>query len=1143
MKLKETDQSHDQEKLKSIINEIVISFIGVSIEDYDQKIKDALGKIGEFFQSDRVYIFEYYFDTHTCSNTHEWCNENIEPMIDHLQQAPLDSFSDWITSHRAGVEIYIPDVLSLEPSNGVRAVLEPQGILSLLTIPLMANHACYGFLGLDAVKQRREFTLHEREELSRFGEVLILFIQKKKTEEKFQQSQNMLRSVLDSQKDIILRVNIKSKKITYTNRAFIEAIKSNYNIDEGDVFSESKLFNYDQIKQIRNVLNGINEQVSFQSQINVDVDSTQYVRWNVYHLNQDLQEVQIVGTIITDLIETQELLMQEQAKLHHTLEVSSIGYWEYDLHHQRISVDSIFAEMLGYKKEEIDRFILTQQHEILHPEDLIELENVIAQIIAKERDSYHLESRYRHKEGYWVWVSDYGRVIEYGDDGSPKKLYGVHINISKQKEEEIANKIIINAIENSASAIVITDADSNIIFVNKSFTRNTGYQFDEVIGENPRILKSGFHSDDYYREIYRKLSNDNIWQGRLYNKRKDGTYFWENANITAVLDDQGHIERYVAIKEDITDQLKLKELEDKLAEQWLKYSKNVPGVIFQARLKPDGSFSFPMSSESILDVSDITQEELRKDGNVIFDKIHEDDVEEVKKSIIKSAQNFSQWEAIYRIHVSKKGLRWIKGIASPEKEIDGSILWHGYLVDITEEILSKEIAESASLFKSKFLANISHEIRTPMNAILGYSYLLSQERLSSTQKEKIAHIIKSGEFLLGLINDVLDLSKVEAGKLEINLSEFTVCELLEDIEAVLMPLAIEKQLDLKISHCPASHTLHGDYSKIKQIIINIGSNAIKFTEKGTVIIDVKLEVLSKQKLMLIVSVIDEGIGISQALKGKIFDSFFQDKSVQRGGTGLGLPISKQYAQAMGGTITVENNKQKGSTFAFTLPLTIINYSEAACSTKADKPVDYKFEEETRIIYLDQNQEQKHVIYDMLKFANADVHRFDKIAEATAAIDSHRWDVVIINLDVKHSLDEIIHLIKTAKRNHLAVGVLSSYAFIENQDIYTQEGADFYMLIPFSPNDLINQIKKQVTAINKNQIKEKSLHSSMISIEILEELKLYVSKGDLTNMKRLIEKLKHKDIKTHLYLVKELEQFNYKGILSWIDKFIEENIEG
>lgn len=1141
MQLKKSNQVINQKILENIINDIVFSFIGTSFDEYNQKINEALSKIGEFFHSDRVYIFEYYFDSHTCSNTHEWCNQGIEPMIDHLQDAPLDNFNDWITSHCAGKDIYIPDVLSLEDNNGVRLALEPQGILSLLTIPLITNNTCFGFLGLDAVKQNREFTLHEREELAKFGEVLILFIQKKKIEEKFLQTQSMLRSALDSQKDMIFRVHIKTNRITYINQAFIKNIKSNYNIGEGDDIYQSQLFKNAHIKQLEDVLLGHNHQHSFQNQMNLGENNNQFIRWNIYRLDQNLQEVQIVGTIVTDLIETQELLMQEQRKLKHTLEVSNIGCWEYDLINQRIMVDSIFAAMLGYPKEEINQFMLKQQHEMIHPEDLVELEDIIHQIATNKTDSYHLESRYRHKEGHWVWVSDYGRVIEYDEDGSPKTFYGVHVNISKQKEEEIANKIIIHAIEKSASSVVITDVDSNIIFVNKSFTNITGYYFNEVVGKNPRILKSGYHSDDYYRRIYQTMQKNKTWQGQLYNKRKDGTFFWENASITPVHDDLGHIVRYVAIKEDITDQIKLKALENKLAEQWLKYAQNVPGVIFQARLKPDGSFSFPMSSDSILDVSDLTKEELKKDGNVIFTRIHEDDVEDVKQSIRKSAQELSRWEMIYRTQIPKKGLQWIKGIASPEKEMDGSILWHGYLVDITEEIQSRELAESASLFKSKFLANISHEIRTPMNAILGYSYLLSKEKLSSTQKDKVSNIIKSGEFLLELINDVLDLSKVEAGKLEISISQFDICELIEDIRAVLLPLAVQKQLDLEINQCPASHKLQGDYSKIKQIIINMGTNAIKFTKTGTITIDIQLEILSNKKLMFTVSVIDEGVGIEEAYKSKIFDAFFQENSAHRNGTGLGLPISKKFAEAMGGTISVANNTDQGSTFVLTLPLTIIEYSMAACAVKVEETIDYKLEQGTKILYIDQNQLQEQVIYDMLKFANANIQSVDQFSEIKDAIDSNHWDAVIINLDLKQPLDDVIYIIKTAKRNHQVVGVLSSYVFEENQDIYTKEGADFYMLIPFSPNDLIKRMNNLITAKRKEFKRKQVPHVPTVTIDVLKELKSYVSRGDLANMKRLIKKLKKEDYQTHQFLIKELEIFNYKSILFWIDKSIEEKM--
>jgi PAS domain S-box-containing protein len=496
---------------------------------------------------------------------------------------------------------------------------------------------------------------------------------------------------------------------------------------------------------------------------------------------------------ITERKEAEEKLLREKKLLYTLIDNLPATIYVKDAECKKIIANRADLDLIGAKSEDVigktDLEVFDNETgQRGYADDKTVIDTGIA-VLNREEDFYDANGVQR-----WLLTS---KIPLTNENEEIIGLVGIGRDITEQKQAQEKILKLSKGIEQSSSTIVITDLNGNIEYVNPSFFETTGYTEAEAIGQNPRVLKSGLMAPEIYRELWETIQAGKVWRGELYNKKKDGSLYWEWATITAIKNDKGIITNYIAIKEDITERKKM-----------------------QAEL-----------------------------------------------------------------------------------------------------ILALEKAEESDRLKSAFLANMSHEIRTPLNSIIGFSELLSDPDFNEDERaEFIKTIIDNGNSLLLIISDIMDFSMLEAGQMKIRKEEIStkklMAELLSDYSKKANQKGIELRLDESVHNI--DFTFENDYYRIKQIFNNLISNALKFTHEGSIEIGYKV---SGENIEFHVK--DTGIGIAPEFHQAIFERFRQvdtAKTRKYGGNGLGLAISKNLAELLGGKIWLESEPDKYSDFHFTIPI-------------------------------------------------------------------------------------------------------------------------------------------------------------------------------------------------------------------------------
>jgi PAS domain S-box-containing protein len=806
---------------------------------------------------------------------------------------------------------------------------------------------------------------------------------------------------------------------------------------------------------------------------------------------------------ITERRKAEQALLESENRFRIMADSCPIGIWVTDPQGGTRFANQAYREFAGWTSEQIDP---NRWKSAIHPEDAPEYLRAFDDAI-QSRSPFKGEGRFLRTDGEWRWKESY--AIPYLSlDGEFLGFVGTSKDVTERVQTErslhASREFARSTIDALSSHICVLDETGTIIAVNQAWRdfaednnpERSGEALDgdtwrSRIGEGANYVDVCRRSEDEHSSEAEEFAAgiEAVLKGEcsLYSKEypchAPGTPRWFLGRVTRFF--SSGIPRIVIEHINITERKRVEELLKQTADR-LALAASAAGAGIWSRDFANGVVQW---DEQMYRLHATTKDEFSPSPETFLALVHPEDRSRVDREIGSALRGEKELDSQHRIvwpdgsirHIRANALvRWDASgnpteIVGTNRDITSQKETTTALFDsnlrLQEEsehaLKSSFAADQANAAKSEFLANMSHEIRTPMNGVIGMVGLLLDTELTAEQRRYAEIARASGESLLQLINDILDFSKIEAKKLELEMIDFNLRILLDHLYSILSGTAKTKGIELRcIADPPVPIQLHGALGRLLQILINLAGNAIKFTEKGGVVVSVTLEEEGESDCRLRFSVRDTGIGIPEGKIGLLFNMFSQvDASTTRkyGGTGLGLAISKQLVELMGGSIGATSEVGKGSEFWFTVRLKFSLGPNV-------RPLGSKLETETtaklngRVLIAEDNSTNREVALGMLRKLGLRAEAVADGAEALNVLESTPYDLVLMDMrmPVMDGIEATYHIrdSRSAVLNHdIPIIALTANAMQSDREACLAAGMNDFLPKPIRKNELRETLSK------------------------------------------------------------------------------------
>jgi len=922
---------------EKVVSNISSRFVNIPDHQVDKEIEKTLKEVSEFIGAIRGRIFLISEDGNSLVISHEWCSETKMRMKEDGENFEISAFSYFAEKLKTQEDVIL-DTLEELPlkAEEERKWFEKNGFYPIIYVPAISEEEIVGVLGFSAENNLLHKWPRQYVYLLRYISTIFYSALKRK---EISRKLRLAQFTLDHFSDAVFWMDPPDFRIIDANPAACKALgHTREEFLKLNVFDIAPGFGSNHSEALFQELTK-KKSLNFES-LHRRKDGKEYpVEIIANHIEfEGSTYIVAYSHDISSRKEAEKQLRNNEEEYRKLFENVADIFYEASLEGILLNVTPSVERFTRYSQKDL----IGKHMEIFYFDPSVR-EPLLGQL-HENGEILEFELEVKDKDGSPVACSLNSKLI-FNEDGKPESIVGSLTDIRHRKKAEKQIRQLSTALHQSPVSVVITDPDANLLYVNDSFVRFSGYISDEIIGKTMMDITDGLISPKFFSDLLKVVRNGKIWKGELDYTKRDGTKVWLSITVSPVLDEHKKPINFVAVLEEISER--------KFAEA-----------------------------------------NLRK---------------------------------------------------------------------------AKEEAEQSDLLKSAFLANMSHEIRTPMNAILGFSALLKEEDLDEEQSNYYIDIINSkGRDLLRIISDIIDISRIEAGDLYIKIEPVEIFQFMSDIyyefkDDTQVKSRSNLQFRLNIPDPPQQVIINTDPSRLKQVLVNLIQNALKFTPEGFV--EIGFEFLDKNSISFFVR--DSGIGIREDKKKIIFERFRQiDDSHTReyGGTGLGLAICKNLLELMNSELSLDSKVGRGSEFMFNMKYILIQPRDQPTKPEGVKEEEVKLELSGKKILIVEDDSSSYLFLESLLNRYSPEILWAKSGQQALDTLNNNKDISLILMDIRMPEMNGLEATRAIRKKNKVIPIIAqtAYAQISDRKLALESGCTDYLSKPVSPVDLIKLLEKYLS---------------------------------------------------------------------------------